>query len=233
MASPSVSPSPSSTTEEVIAEITEVIIATEEEPENVSNDDSMDKDLCALLGDSELDCEVESDNGDSEEEALESGCGFSAEHCCSICEERYSHPRVLPCLHSFCSACLEKEISENSPATAQERLTQALAPCPGTITCPSCKQETRLGSKGIGELPLDYVMMNMLDMAAIAERQIICTSCKAKDKAVARCSDCANFLCPNCVTAHQYMRCFESHKVFFWKYLISFLVATAFSSVTT
>lgn len=66
---------------------------------------------------------------------------------------------------------------------------------------------------GIEDLPLDHVMVNTLDMEAILKMQIICTSCKAKEKAVARCSDCANFLCPNCVTAHQYMRCFENHKV--------------------
>ena len=40
-----------------------------------------------------------------------------------------------------------------------------------------------------------------------------CTSCKTIESAVARCSDCANFLCPNCKTAHEFMRCFESHEV--------------------
>lgn len=63
------------------------------------------------------------------------------------------------------------------------------------------------------ELPLDYVIANSLDMKGIQGCNMTCTSCKAKEKAVARCSDCANFLCPNCVTAHQFMRCFENHKV--------------------
>ena len=41
-----------------------------------------------------------------------------------------------------------------------------------------------------------------------------CTGCKSKDtNAVARCFDCANFLCPNCVTAHKFMHCFEGHRV--------------------
>ena len=32
----------------------------------------------------------------------------------------------------------------------------------------------------------------------------ICTGCKNRDStAVARCLTCSNFLCPNCVTAHQ------------------------------
>lgn len=65
----------------------------------------------------------------------------------------------------------------------------------------------------VWELPLDYVTANSVDMRAIESHSVTCTSCKAKETAVARCSDCASFLCPNCVTAHQFMRCFENHKV--------------------
>ena len=72
---------------------------------------------------------------------------------------------------------------------------------------------TKLGKGSVADLQEDHVMMNALDMVAILNMQITCTSCKAKEKAVARCKDCANFLCPNCVTAHQFMRCFENHKV--------------------
>ena len=56
-------------------------------------------------------------------------------------------------------------------------------------------------------------MLNMLDMLAIEEKSLECTSCKTDEKAVARCADCAQFLCPSCVSAHQYMRCFETHHV--------------------
>jgi hypothetical protein len=54
-------------------------------------------------------------------------------------------------------------------------------------------------------------------MSDIEDSQIVCTSCKAKEHAEARCQDCANFLCPNCIIAHQFMRCFENHKVCFEK----------------
>lgn len=61
----------------------------------------------------------------------------------------------------------------------------------------------QVGNKGVTSLPCDYVLTNILDMSAIESMAVLCTSCKAKEKAVARCSDCANFLCPNCNTAHQ------------------------------
>jgi tripartite motif-containing protein 2/3 len=42
-----------------------------------------------------------------------------------------------------------------------------------------------------------------------------CTGCKnKKSDAVAKCIDCDNYLCSNCVTAHQYMHCFAGHSVF-------------------
>ena len=41
-----------------------------------------------------------------------------------------------------------------------------------------------------------------------------CQGCKSKEhSAVARCHDCSHFLCPNCVMAHQFMHCFEGHRV--------------------
>ncbi|XP_064608306.1 brain tumor protein-like isoform X2 [Liolophura sinensis] len=127
------------------------------------------------------------------------------EHQCSICSERFKQPKVLTCLHAFCLLCLEKLVQE----LAQE----SDGPQPEIIICPICKQETKVPPKGVCDLASDFVMLDLLDMSAIDDMQIVCTSCKAKEKAVARCSDCANFLCPNCVTAHQYMRCFENHKV--------------------
>lgn len=59
---------------------------------------------------------------------------------------------------------------------------------PGEAPCPRC----RLGGTG----------------------GVRCTGCKSTESdAVARCFDCANFLCPNCVMAHQFMHCFEGHRV--------------------
>ena len=63
------------------------------------------------------------------------------------------------------------------------------------------------------ELPLDIVIMNAMEVADIRALRMQCTSCKADERAVARCSNCASFLCSNCVTAHKYMRLFENHKV--------------------
>ncbi|XP_074650430.1 protein meiotic P26-like [Tubulanus polymorphus] len=143
---------------------------------------------------------------------------MNEDYTCSLCNDKFKNPRILTCLHVFCTVCLEKLMSGDDDDDDDEELEASededvKVKNPDVLVCPTCEQETRLGEKGIDGLPFDFVLANLLDMSDIEERQIICTSCKAKEKAVARCSDCATFLCPNCVTAHQYMRCFENHKV--------------------
>ncbi|CAG5076904.1 Similar to TRIM45: Tripartite motif-containing protein 45 (Bos taurus) [Cotesia congregata] len=127
------------------------------------------------------------------------GNGSGGEDC-ALCEGKLTSPRLLSCLHVFCEACLDKLLEEDENKGSG-------------INCPICGQRTAVGARGAASLPCDYVLTNILDMSAIENMTVLCTSCKAKESAVARCSDCANFLCPNCNTAHQFMRCFESHKV--------------------
>jgi len=146
-------------------------------------------------------------------------------YLCQICKKRFHQPRVLSCLHVFCSGCLDRLLEDkegvgDGDATAERGVgSSSKVASSGTeldqvsLVCPTCKQITHVG--GVSELPLDVVMMNAMDMFDINASRILCTSCKAEEKAVARCTDCASFLCSNCVTAHKYMRCFENHKVSF------------------
>ncbi|XP_046395805.1 B-box type zinc finger protein ncl-1-like [Ischnura elegans] len=135
---------------------------------------------------------------------LEESSPAEQEYVCNLCSNKYTEPRVLSCLHVYCEACLEKLVV-NEAGDSGGRNT--------VIKCPDCKQETKVGARGISSLPSDHVAANILDMAAIESTAVLCTSCKTKEKAVARCSDCAHFLCPNCNSAHQFMRCFENHQV--------------------
>ena len=45
---------------------------------------------------------------------------------CSICLDRFDHPRILPCQHSFCLDCLQDVARENNP---------------NTVDCPLCRRE--------------------------------------------------------------------------------------------
>lgn len=119
---------------------------------------------------------------------------------CALCHETYTIPKVLNCFHTFCQPCLEK-----------------IQEAPDKIACPSCQTETHLSSaSGLAGLLPDFPVSNILEANSLdnAVGTLHCTCCKSKEMAaVARCADCANFLCPNCVMAHQYMHCFEGHRV--------------------
>ncbi|XP_076343760.1 protein brain tumor-like isoform X2 [Tachypleus tridentatus] len=116
---------------------------------------------------------------------------------CPLCQEVYTIPKVLPCLHTFCQPCLEK-IQES----------------PDKIKCPHCQEECLLTAQGVSGLLSDYAISNILEVSALEATSLSCTGCRTKENnAVARCFDCANFLCSNCVMAHQFMHCFEGHRV--------------------
>lgn len=111
---------------------------------------------------------------------------------CPVCNDAFTTPKSLSCFHTFCLPCLEK-IQDH----------------PEKITCTVCLQETTLTSQGILGLYTDY-SVNVIEKNTTPR----CTGCKnKKTDAVARCIECNNFLCASCVMAHQFMHCFEGHRV--------------------
>ncbi|XP_013185702.2 brain tumor protein [Amyelois transitella] len=138
-----------------------------------------------------------------DEGSLESTDSGKQEQNCNICDNKLCSPRVLSCLHVFCEACIDKLMVNE----AGDSLKYDLA-----VECPLCKQETKIPGGGAVSLPTDYLITNILDVSSM-DQSVVCTCCKSKEPAVARCTDCSHFLCSNCNSAHEFMRCFENHRV--------------------
>ncbi|XP_063379677.1 brain tumor protein-like [Cydia fagiglandana] len=138
-----------------------------------------------------------------EEGSLEPTDNGNKEQSCNICDNKLCSPRVLSCLHVFCEACIDKLMVNEAGDTLKYDL---------AVECPLCKQETKISGGGAASLPSDYVLTNILDVSAM-DQSVVCTCCKSKEQAVARCTDCSHFLCSNCNSAHEFMRCFENHRV--------------------
>lgn len=127
---------------------------------------------------------------------------------------------VLPCLHAFCRQCLESHRSPGDPLK---------------LRCPTCDQKVSLSESGVDSLPSsNFLFSNLLDVVVSAEEQgkngrsssVVhhggllrpqqlsdpqCSSCDEGNPATSHCLDCQEYLCDNCVRAHQRVRLTKDH----------------------
>ena len=101
---------------------------------------------------------------------------------CGICLERYTTPKVLPCLHTFCECCLQDYIPPHSIS----------------VTCPICRQQSILPEPGVCALQNNFFVIGLMD---VVERPSVCTRCKDAH-ALSKCTDCDELLCAECVNVH-------------------------------
>ena len=125
---------------------------------------------------------------------------------CSICTEKYTDPKVLPCTHTFCSGCLEKYY--NSHVAGEER--------PLSLPCPVCRAVFTVPDQGISELhkgvkPGPLAELSRID---VAEPKVLCDICKYKSHEVTardHCTHCGINYCGVCARDHDCHSLFQSH----------------------
>ena len=131
---------------------------------------------------------------------------------CSICKRRYSIPKVLPCLHSFCQECLRRRVGR--PAVAGIKI---------VIRCPKCDNKSDLPNSGVEGYCTNYPLGNIVEALEIhdaeeerAAASIFCENglveCEG-EAAVVYCTECCCYLCQNCKELHQRMRATRNHKM--------------------
>ncbi|PAA90311.1 hypothetical protein BOX15_Mlig032067g1 [Macrostomum lignano] len=102
---------------------------------------------------------------------------------CIICSNVYTDPRVLPCGHSFCSACI-----------AQWRQNQPV--------CPNCR-----GPIGSGNPPRNTILANIVERFLQQQQHAAsllnaCDKCGRSGPAVQVCRHCRHPLCGPCTVQH-------------------------------
>ena len=124
---------------------------------------------------------------------------------CAICQEHYTEPKVLPCLHYYCKQCilnLALRRGTNQP-----------------FSCPECRKKISLPEGGVEELKTAFFVHRLKDMYSTVERvhgkvDVKCEGCTdSGDKAEAFCRQCAVFICKECIKQHKRMKAFASHEV--------------------
>ena len=114
---------------------------------------------------------------------------------------KYTDPKQLPCLHSFCLHCLN-EIQRTSGRRDK-------------ITCPECRQEFKVPDNGnLAALPTNFRINSLLDVLAIKECNttgVKCGNCDKRSKESHYCFQCCVFWCGECITFHNGMKANKDH----------------------
>ena len=120
---------------------------------------------------------------------------------CSVCMSKYSDPKQLPCLHSFCLHCLN-----GIQRTSGRR---------DKIACPECRQEFNVPDNGnLAALPTNFRINSLLDVLAIKECNttgVKCGNCDKRSKRSHYCFQCCAFWCGKCITFHNKMKANKDH----------------------
>lgn len=130
-------------------------------------------------------------------------------HVCSICFESYKTPRCLPCLHTFCHACLSSYIG----STCQQKQR------PVGFGCPLCRSFVpapvydKSPEKWAENFPIDK---QLEALCAKGNEMNYCDPCKRMNDEVTAtdwCTECMESLCCACAKAHGRSRASQNHKM--------------------
>eukprot|EP00456_Euglypha_rotunda_P008886 TRINITY_DN11845_c0_g1_i40.p1 TRINITY_DN11845_c0_g1~~TRINITY_DN11845_c0_g1_i40.p1 ORF type:complete len:108 (+),score=5.68 TRINITY_DN11845_c0_g1_i40:103-426(+) len=77
---------------------------------------------------------------------------------CPLCDTHYdlsSHqPKILPCFHTFCGECLEKELSKGD-----------------TLSCPNCRRVTPVPPGRARGFSSNFALMTLLEIGRAVQQE--------------------------------------------------------------
>ena len=124
---------------------------------------------------------------------------------CAVCQEHYTDPKILPCLHYYCKQCILRialRTGKNEP-----------------FSCPECRKDTTLPEGGVEELKSAFFINRLKSMYVKHKKALskqahceICTNPEALAEAF--CQQCDKFACKSCMHMHSIMKAaFDGHKI--------------------
>ena len=125
---------------------------------------------------------------------------------CSVCQEHYTEPKLLPCLHYYCKKCVLDLALKAKPAKS--------------FPCPECRNKATLPEEGVDGLKTAF-FVNRLKTTVSSMKvthgqvEVHCEACLDgySGKAEAFCRQCAAFICEDCVKFHQRNRQYSKHEI--------------------
>ena len=123
---------------------------------------------------------------------------------CSVCVEIMLYPRMLPCFHTFCLACLEQLWEEISPGNS--------------VPCPLCRAEFVIPCGGLAALKSNFLVQKLIDAQKLSlkdeqTRCDICSGRKIENNATKFCIECQQLFCDQCSDAHMFIKSTKFHQI--------------------
>ncbi|KAL3890883.1 hypothetical protein ACJMK2_003155 [Sinanodonta woodiana] len=106
------------------------------------------------------------------------------QHKCSICNDSFKNPKLIPCHHSFCLNCLDDYVRAHLRN--------------GRFNCPICSIGVELPKGGVLELQSNFYIDD-----TVSGEKFYCDLCGPKNVACSRCLDCEENLCMTCCYGHK------------------------------
>ena len=123
--------------------------------------------------------------------------------CCPVCFNRFTNPKQLPCLHSFCLHCLQR--------------IQATSGSRDNVVCPECRRNFTIPENGdLSTLPTNFRLNSLLDALPVTEcktSDVKCGNCDKRRQESAYCFTCCSFWCDDCLPSHNTIRTYKEHHV--------------------
>ncbi|KAL3891828.1 hypothetical protein ACJMK2_004074 [Sinanodonta woodiana] len=131
-------------------------------------------------------------------------------HGCSICLDKFTSPRQLPCLHSFCEHCLQDYIT--AKAGSNDTIFKE-------FMCPVCRAVTRPANKEKPVREWASLFPNspfpLMGKSKVERSCEVCSNSSDTSSILAKklCVVCEEFMCDNCAMCHKNMKITKSHQI--------------------
>ncbi|XP_076646892.1 E3 ubiquitin-protein ligase TRIM33 isoform X2 [Halictus rubicundus] len=134
---------------------------------------------------------------------------------CVFCEKAFvsgDDPKLLECLHAACTACVNSKLSDHNTSVDVDVLLES-----NVIACQICNVTTQadnlIENRFLSKFIEEDSSPGTDDESKETEEEKKCTSCHDNANATSWCVECEEFICQNCVMAHQRLKITKDHTI--------------------